>query len=980
MTLSPTARAAFAGHLRKKIEGDVLFDEFSRGRYASDASPFQTFPSAIVLPRTQDDLIAAMQVAWEKGVSVVARGGGTGRAGQAIGEGLIIDLSKYLTRLLYYDASAQSCIVEPGLTLAALNEALKPERVWFPIEIGSAEQATLGGMAATDAIGRRALHYGRMRDNISACDMILAHGAEISFHDVPPDFSHDGGASEEAELILDLLEIAESREDAIRALSSVAGSQHGYNLRALLPGEGQQNAAAFLAGSEGTLAITRRLELKLARRPTNRAIGVCHFPALADALRVTQRILALEPISIELSGRRILDAGFAGRTPPEAVRRFFRKDSQSLLLVEFMERNRVDLARKLKELTDLMAELGHPRGVSEVLGVAAQDAVHRAHDDGLSALYGRTELSAALVPISEVALPLEQLAPAAADIAAMFVRHGLDVIWHGHVGAGMLNVRPWIRADKNMPDLSVIARDAHEIFVEFAGRLSAVEGHGLARSYEMEAVRPVELTRLLEDVKARFDPQRRLNPGKIVSPAKPAPELMRSPPPPDMAAALSALNCNGTALCRRLDEGVMCPSFKLTRDERDSPRGRANTLRLALSGALGEGALASDAMAETMSLCVSCKACRSECPRSADVAQAKIVTQSERVREHGLSRFEASVAHLPDYAPTLRRWRHLVNLRDFVPWAGKLSEKVTGISSDRPWPRLSSAPFYAYNLPDQDDGVEIVLFPDTFNNYYDGVTLRAAADVLSASGFKITILFPPKGKRPYCCGRTFLEVGLLDEARAEAQRLIEAMAPYTARGVPLVGLEPACILTIRDEMKTMLALDGASGLAAKTMLFEEAMSMPHVADTIKPRLRRIEAETFIAPHCHQRAFGTSEQARNVAEYVPGITVSDTKKSCCGMGVSFGYKPETVEASLQMGELSLFPQIRRSTRDTLLIADGYGCRKQISDGTGRTARHTAVLLKLALDAKQKFGPAQGSGEPENSRLSRRLKRMKKHYFK
>ncbi len=980
MTLSSKARESLAGHLRQAIEGDVLADEFSRGRYASDASPYQTFPAAIALPKTQDDLLAVMRIAWEKGVSVIARGGGTGRAGQAVGEGLVIDFSKYLTRMLYFDASARSCIVEPGLTPAALNALLQPKRVWFPVSIGSAAQATLGGMAATDAIGRMALHYGRMRDNISACDVVLAHGEEISFHDVPPDFSGDGAASGEAALILDLLEAAERREAAISALNAAAGSQHGYNLRALLPGAGRQNAAAFLAGSEGTLAITKRLELKLAPLPVNRATGVCHFPELTGSLKAAARILALEPVSIELSGRRILDAGFAGRTPPEAVGRLFRKESGTLLLVEFMERNRAELARKLKDLADLMAELGYPRGVSEVLGAGAQNAVLRAHEDGVSALYVRSDLAAALAPVSEVALPLDQLAEAAEDIAALYARHGLDVIWHGHAGAGMLNVRPWLRAGETHADLAAIAREAHAIFAEFAGRLSAVEGHGMARSYEMERLRPPELTRLLEEVKARFDPLNRLNPGKIVMPPMPAQELMRKPSAPEMAGALSALNCNGTALCRNLGDDAMCPSFLLTKDERDSPRGRANTLRLALNGELGRNALASDAMAQTMSLCVSCKACRTECPRGVDIAQARIVVQSEQVRRKGLTAFENTFAGLHLRAPRLRRWRHLLNLRDMLPWAAGFSERVTGVGADRPWPRIRSGWKPSQNGWDQENSVEIVLFADCFNSSFDDVTLSAAEKVLCASGFNVSILSPSEEKHPFCCGRAYLEVGLLEKAREEAKRLIQAMEPYITRGVSLVGLEPACILTIRDEMRTMLALEGAGELARHSLMFEEALARPGAAETLRPRLRRIEAEALLAPHCHQHAFGTAGKVRNAVELVPGIAVTEMKKGCCGMGVSFGYGPENVRASLRIGEMSHFPQIRRASRDALVIADGFGCRRQINDGTGRTARHTAVLLKLALDAKEKFGAAPDDGAPEGKRLRKRLSRLRREYFR
>jgi Fe-S oxidoreductase len=327
-----------------------------------------------------------------------------------------------------------------------------------------------------------------------------------------------------------------------------------------------------------------------------------------------------------------------------------------------------------------------------------------------------------------------------------------------------------------------------------------------------------------------------------------------------------------------------------------------------------------------------------------------------------------------------RRWRHILNLRDVVPWASRLSERLTGIAADRPWPHISSDPFRVYNTPDEGINGEIVLFPDTFNNYFDPVTLKSAESILSSSGFQTTVLVPPPGERPYCCGRTYLEVGLLDEARREAGRLIEALRPFTERGVPLVGVEPACMLTIRDEIKTMLALGGAAELARSAMLFEEAMSQTAAADAIRPRLREIEAEVFIKPHCHQSAFRTDRKAQAVAAYVPGLSIVDVTPGCCGMGTSFGYDPGTVDVSLRMGEMSLFPQIRKTTRDTLLIADGYGCRKQIRDGTGRTARHTAVLLKLALDAKERFGEQSVGTQRENKRLHKRLARLKKSYFK
>jgi Fe-S oxidoreductase len=666
----------------------------------------------------------------------------------------------------------------------------------------------------------------------------------------------------------------------------------------------------------------------------------------------------------------------------EAVQRILRRDSEALLFVEFMETNRVANARKLKELADCLAERGHVRAVVEVIGPAAQEGMRRVHRYGLQRLYGRTSLPAAFAPVADFALPLGQMAAASEAIAAVLARHGWDVLWHGHADVGALYMRPWLAAgDRAAREAQAVAADVSAALTSFAGGVVGVEGQGMARSFAAEAARSAKLTQLLEQIKTRFDPKHRLNPGKIVAPALPDARSLRSQPPNGAVPTLAALSCDGTSLCRRLDTGVMCPSFRLTRDERDSPRGRANTLRLTLAGELGPDALASEAMRETMALCASCKACRVECPRAVDIAQARIAVQQARLQKTGPSKFEASLAFLPHHAPGLRGWRHLLNLRDLLPWTARLSEKLTGVSADRPWPHWSAAPFSRHAFHDREGaGAEILLFPDTFNSHFDPVTLRAGADVLAASGFRLHLLAPPAGERPYCCGRTFLEMGYLDEARREAQRLIAAAKPFIERGIPLIGLEPACLLTMRDEFVSLLALDGAKQLAASALLFEEIMSRPGAAKTLTPLLLQIEAEVLFFAHCHQHAFGTAALARQIAALVPGTIMIEAEKACCGMGTTFGYRPETVSSSLGMGELSLFPQIRRAGRNTLLVADGFACRKQIADGTGRAARHSAVLLKLALAAKEKFGREWDDGKANSGNLARRLSRLRRDYFR
>jgi Fe-S oxidoreductase len=664
------------------------------------------------------------------------------------------------------------------------------------------------------------------------------------------------------------------------------------------------------------------------------------------------------------------------------LHRTMKKPGAALLFVEFMEGNRIANTLKLKELTEVMVELGLFRAVNEVIGVAAQNTAWNMRRIGLAQLMKHTRGNATTAPIEEFAVPLVKLADASEAMTDMLARHEVNVVWHGNAGTGALYLRPWLHQGDSVPGARELARDMAAMLRECAGVPASAQGYGVARSRSAELLRPPALNALFEHIKQRMDPHGRFNPGKIVfAPDGQETALFRTEADPDTVPSPALIQpCDGNGRCRSKHDGTMCPSFRVTGDERDSPRGRANTLRLALAGDLGEGALTSQAMADTMKTCVSCKACASECTNGVDIAAAKRAINEMRVREYGiaaLSKFQRSVAFLPRVAPKLRRWRHFINLRDILPWAGRFSEKLTGLSVDRPWPHFDALPFHNSSVVGDGGNREVLLFLDTFNSYFDTVTLRAAADVLAASGIHLHLLKPPENERPYCCGRTFLEAGLIDEARYEARRLITAAAPYVARGVPLVGLEPSCLLTIRNEFSTMLHDQGANELAANSFLFEEVMMQLDTAEAIRPHLREVDADALYVGHCHQTATSASAVAKTTAGLVPSLRIKEAAKTCCGMGTAFGYDPDTVELSLQMGELSLFPQIRKTGQDTLIIADGFACRTQILHGTGRTARHTAVLLKLALAAHTQIGPAIGQ---EDTMTAKRLSRLKRQYFK
>jgi Fe-S oxidoreductase len=470
-------------------------------------------------------------------------------------------------------------------------------------------------------------------------------------------------------------------------------------------------------------------------------------------------------------------------------------------------------------------------------------------------------------------------------------------------------------------------------------------------------------------VKDRFDPQNLLNPGKIVrAPKFDDRSYFRYGPGYHGDMAATALDwsaypgagggfqgavemCNNNGACRALAGGVMCPSYRVTRDERDVTRGRANTLRLAITGQLGPGALTSEQMAETLKLCVSCKACRRECPTGVDMARMKIEVLRARAQRFGLSLHDRLVGYLPRYAPYAARLPWLFNLRDRVPGAATLSEAVAQFSARRPLPKWRSDYFRQDKLPSastvQRTGREVVVFADTFNRYFEPKNIDAAIAVLAAGGYKIHFAAPKDGARPLCCGRTFLAVGKTDEARREVERTLAALAPYLARELPVIGLEPSCLFTFRDEMPALVKSDAAKQAASQAVLLEEFLASEATAGKLDIKFSPAARRVLLHGHCHQKSFGAMNAVETALRLVPGLDLTTIESSCCGMAGAFGYDAETIEISRAMGELFLLPAIREAPSDTIIVADGTSCRQQIRDGTGRQAMHVARVLAGAI---------------------------------
>ena len=964
-----TAESGLAARLRREVDGEVLFDAASRGRYATDASIYQIEPVGIVVPRTEDAAQSALEIAAEAGVPILPRGAGSSQCGQAVGAALVIDNTKYLNRVIDLDPARGEATVQPGLVLDHLNAQLRSHKLWFPVDVSTAAQATLGGMAGNNSCGSRSIRYGNMVHNVLGIEAWLATGETLDFG---PSAELATAAPPYRALVEKVHAIARREATEIAARwPKVLRRVQGYNLDMVQP-DTAHNLASLLVGSEGTLAYFRRLRLKLAPVPPAKTLGVCHFPTFYQAMELTRHIVGLDPDAVELVDRTMI--GLAREIPAyrATVDRFIRGEPDAILLVEFAGEQRDEQMRKLARLVELMGDLGLPGSVVEVTDAALQKEIWEVRKAGLNIMMSMKGDGKPVSFIEDCAVPLEHLAEYTDRLTRVFEKHGTRGTWYAHASVGTLHVRPVLNMKVDgAQKMRSIAEEACAMVREFKGSaFSGEHGDGLVRSEWIEPILGARLVRALEEIKGLFDPKGLMNPGKIVRASKMDDRaLFRFRPgyatePLDTALdwsewgarergagfAAAVEMCNNNGHCRKFDAGAMCPSFRATGDEQHLTRGRANTLRLALSGQLGPGAFTSEAMHEALALCVSCKGCKRECPTGVDMARMKIEFLHHYHRRHGYRLKDRLVAYLPRYAPVAARLAPLLNLRNRIPALAWLGERLAGFSARRALPEWRSDTFLERSGPREPgtDAREVLLFVDTFTNFFEPENARAAVRVLEAAGAGVRIARAPDGGRPLCCGRTFLSAGMVDEARREARRMVDALLPYARRGVPIIGLEPSCLFTLRDEFKAVLPGDETAALGAQAMLLEEFLARESDAGRLALQLREIGAtRALLHGHCHQKAFDVMPAVQKVLRLVPGLEIETIESSCCGMAGSFGYEAAHYDVSMKMAEVALLPRVRAADAATLVVADGTSCRHQIRDGAQREAIHVARVLERAL---------------------------------
>jgi FAD/FMN-containing dehydrogenase/Fe-S oxidoreductase len=903
-----------------------MFDAATRGRYSTDASIYQLMPIGVVVPRSEEAARAAIGIAVEEGIPILPRGAGSSQCGQAVGEALVIDHTKYLNRVLQVDPEIGRAIVQPGIVLDALNAQLRKHGLWFPVDVSTSAQATIGGMTGNNSCGSRSIAYGNMVHNVLAIDAFTTGGERWFFGPMDQNLTGSYG-----EFIARLKSLYEREKQEIEArFPKVLRKVAGYNLDHL--GPPHANAAHLLVGSEGTLAYTERVHLKLAPLPAKRSLGVCHFPKFYTAMDLTQHIVKLGPSAVELVDRTMI--GLAREIPAfqKTVNAFIKGDPDAILLVEFAD----DRVGRLKDLVQLMADLGLPGSVVEITDANLQRAVWEVRKAGLNIMMSMKGDGKPVSFIEDCAVPLEHLAEYTDRLTRVFEKNGTRGTWYAHASVGTLHVRPILDMRRDGAEkMRAIAEEACAMVKEYKGAYSGEHGDGLVRSEWIAPFFGPRLTSALGEIKSWLDPKGLMNPGKIVNPTRMddrtlfrfKPGYETRPPRPaldwsewgglDKAVEM----CNNNGHCRKFDAGTMCPSYRATLDEKHVTRGRANTLRLALSGQLGESG--EQSVKEALDLCVSCKGCKRECPTGVDMARMKVEFMAHYKAKHGLTARDRAIGYLPRYALWAAR------LAPFSNFFSGLFKGWLGFAKQRELPRWRLDFFREEGKADGD----VVLLVDTFNRYFEPENARAAFAVLEAGGYKV---HAPSG---LCCGRTFLSAGLVDEAKKEARKMVDALAPYVAKGVPIVGLEPSCLFSLRDEFTAL----GMGEQLKGALLFEEFLAQK--PGTLK--FKALEQQVLLHGHCHQKAFDVMPAVEKVLGMIPGLKVSTVQTSCCGMAGSFGYEAEHYDVSMKMAGLSLLPAVKSASSETLVVADGTSCRHQIVDGTGRAAVHVARLLERAL---------------------------------
>ncbi len=954
---------AYADAVRRHTQAEVHVDAFTRVLYSTDASIYQVYPLGVVIPRTEEDLIAAVALAAEHGLPILPRGSGSSLAGQAVGEAIVIDMSKYLNRILDINREARTVTVQPGIVLDHLNRALRPEGFMIGPDPASAERATLGGMAGNNSAGAHSILYGMTVDHVLAMDVVLADGSTARFEAVDGHTlaARARGSGLEARLYREIPAIIDGvAEEIRRRFPKHWRRSSGYNLNYLLRGleENRFNLAEVVVGSEGTLAVMRTLTLKLVERPPMTGLCVVHCDDLIQAMHVNVAALeCCEPSAVELMDRFLLDLA---REVPEYARQltFVRGHPEALMVVEFYGQDEREIERKIEHLETELRRRGLAHTFVRALTPEQQAQVWGVRKVGLGLMMGIRGDFKPIPFIEDVAVPPTQLPDYVGDILDLMRRFNTRVAMYAHASAGCLHIRPLInlKDTAEVTKMAEIADAVADLALKYGGAMSGEHGDGLARSQFNERIFGPVLYQAMRRIKGVFDPENRLNPGKVVD-APAMTENLRYGADYVVRLLPTRLNwddflgfdraveqCNGAGVCRKVGLGTMCPTFMATRDERDSTRGRANALRAWLSG---KPVYPSDReVYEVLDLCIGCKACKAECPSAVDMNKIKTEWMAWYYEQYGLPLRNWVFGHIHHLNAVMSPLAPLANRVLASSLFRQTVGRWLGIHPRRTLPTLATRTFLSWwrerspAAPAAPRG-RVVLFPDTFVTFHEPHIGQAAVHLLERAGFEVIL-----AEKRVCCGRPLLSQGLLREAQKHAARNVRLLAPYAREGLPIIGLEPSCILTMRDEYPDLVPGAEAKEVAARCLTLDEFLAQLLERDPDALAFRSAAQPVYVHTHCHQKALVGPEPTLRLLRRA-GFDVHPIDAGCCGMAGSFGYEAEHYDLSVKIASERLLPALAQAPAEALIVANGTSCRHQIADLSGRQPRHVAEVLVQAL---------------------------------
>jgi len=957
----PAELAGLIHELQKRIAGEVRFDAMSRVLYSTDASIYEIEPLGVVIPRTPEDAIAAVEICGRHGVPILPRGGGTALAGQAVGRAVQLDMSKFLNQVLEVNVEERWARIQPGVVLDELNAQLRPLGLWFAPDVSPSNRATLGGMMGNNASGARSIIYGRTMEHVLEMKVVLADAQVITARTLTDEelAGKVRVAGLEGEFYRQVQRLTTThRDEILKRYPKILRRVGGYALDEFVNGK-PFNLVRLLISSEGTLATTLEAKINLEPRPKMTALMVIHYRTMLEALESTMELLTTGPSAVELVDKYVMDLT---RASLEYARQmtFVQGSPGALLLVEYQGTSAEELAAKLDRLESHCRRQGIGIAFTRAVTAEDQQKIWKVRKAGLGLLLGMPGDRKPVAGIEDTAVAPERLAEYIRRFDQIVRSHGTEAAYYAHASVGCLHIRPLIdlKQEPEVQKLRSIAEQVCDLVMEFGGAMSAEHGDGLARSCWTEKFFGPTLYGAFKELKTACDPQGIMNPGKIVD-APPMTENLR------FGAGYRARPvrtyftyareggfdraiemCNGAAVCRKKLEGTMCPSFMVTLEEEHSTRGRANALRAAINGHLPADALTSGRMYAVLDLCLQCKGCKAECPSNVDMAKLKSEFLAAYHDRHGIplrAWLFANIDSLNRLGCALAPFSNRVAGSAPARW---LFDRLFGLHRNRSLPPFASQTFDRWFAsrkgprPGASQG-PVVLFHDCYLTYNYPEIGKAAVKVLEAAGYEVIL---PERK---CCGRPVISKGLLREAKSLAVYNVERLSEYARQGIPVVGCEPSCILTFRDEYPDLLDDPRAELLAKHTFMIEEFLVGLHEWNTLNLPFRKGARSLLLHGHCHQKALIGSGPSLRMLRLLPGATVEEVDSGCCGMAGSFGYEKEHYEFSLAIGNRRLFPAVKAKGPEWEIVASGVSCRQQIAHATGRNARHLVEVLADAL---------------------------------